>query len=81
MTTLFANQPFEKVALNWVRSHSGAHERRSHEVEQVADVLRGLGVDPLMTSAAHEIFERSGRIGLTPLKTPDEVIRFLDEHT
>jgi hypothetical protein len=49
VTTLFANQPFEKVALNWVRSHSGAHERRCHEVEQVAEVLRGLGVEPVMT--------------------------------
>lgn len=81
VTTLFANQPFEKVALNWVRSHSGAHERRGHEVEQVIEVLRGLGVEPVMTSAAREIFERSGRVGLTSQKTSDEVIRFLDEHT
>jgi len=78
VVTLFASQPFEKVALNWVRSHSGAHGRRRHEVGQVADVLRGLGVEPVMTSATHRIFERSGQVGLESLKTADEVIRYLE---
>lgn len=79
VTTLFATQPFDKVALNWVRSHSGAHERRRHEVEQVAGVLRSLGIDPAMTSAAHAVFERSARAGLKPLATADDVIRFLEK--
>ena len=79
VTTLFANQPFEKVALNWVRSHSGAHVRRRDEVKQVIEVLRGLGVDPVMTSAAREVFEKSGRLGLTPQPSADDVIRFLEK--
>jgi 3-hydroxyisobutyrate dehydrogenase-like beta-hydroxyacid dehydrogenase len=78
VVTLFKSQPFEKVALNWVRSHSGAHARRRHEVSQVADVLRGIGIEPVMTSATYQVFERSGRAGLTSLKTADEVIRYLE---
>ena len=80
VTTLFATQPFEKVALNWVRSHSSAHARRRDEMKQVAEVLRTLGIDPIMTSATQEIFERSGRMGLAPLPTADEVVRFMEQH-
>jgi len=79
VTTLFATQPFEKVALNWVRSHSGAHARRRDEVKQVAEVLRSLGVEPVMTSAAQAIFERSGRLGLMPQASADDVIHFLSK--
>ena len=78
VVTLFASQPFEKVALNWVRSHSGAHVRRRHEVSQVVDVLRGLGIEPVMTSATHEVFGHSARVDLKSLKTADEVIRYLE---
>lgn len=77
VTTLFATQPFEKVALNWVRSHSGAHARRGDEVKQVVSVLRELGIEPLITPAAQAVFERSGRLGLAPATTADDVIRFL----
>jgi hypothetical protein len=81
VTTLFANQPFEKVALNWVRSHSGAHERRGHEVEQVAEVLRGLGVEPAHDLRRPRDLRKVGAHRPHAQKTPDEVIRFLDEHT
>jgi hypothetical protein len=67
------------VALNWVRSHSSAHARRGDEVRQVAELVRSLGIEPVMTSAALALFERSARMGLEPAKTPDEVIRFFDE--
>ena len=79
VTTLFSTQPFEKVALNWVRTHSGAHARRRDEVKQVLGVLRGLGVEPVVTSATHEIFARSGRLGLAAAPSADDVIRFFDE--
>lgn len=79
VTTLFASEPFEKVALNWVRSHSSAHARRRDEVKQVVEVLRGLGVEPVMTSAAQAIFEKSGRMGLTPEGSADDVIRFMSK--
>ena len=79
VTALFASQPFEKVALNWVRTHSGAHARRRDEIKQVAGVLRSLGVEPIMTTAALGLFERSGRLGLAPAPTADDVIRFFNE--
>ncbi len=79
VTRLFASQPFDKVALNWVRSHSAAHGRRYHEVKQVAEVLRSLGIEPTITSATERFFERSGRIGITAAATTDEVIRQFNE--
>lgn len=78
VTTLFATQPFDKVAMNWVRSHSGAHARRRDEMKQVAGVLRELGVEPLVTTGTHALFERSSRVGLEALPSADEVIRFLN---
>lgn len=81
VTTLFASQPFEKVALNWVRSHSGAHARRRDEIRQVVSVLRDLGVEPIMTPAAERLFERSARLGLGPRATADDVIHFFDEQS
>jgi 3-hydroxyisobutyrate dehydrogenase-like beta-hydroxyacid dehydrogenase len=81
VTTLFATQPFDKVALNWVRTHSGAHRRRADEMKQVVAVLRGLGIEPVVTSATQALFERSGALGLGPLPSADDVIRFLDEKT
>lgn len=84
VTTLMANQPFEKTAANWVRTHATAHARRFHEVQQVAEVLRGLGVEPVMTAATEALFQRSQALGFpekfgtTPPSTMDEMIRFLD---
>jgi 3-hydroxyisobutyrate dehydrogenase-like beta-hydroxyacid dehydrogenase len=76
---LFANQSFDKVALNWVRTHGGAHGRRYHEVRQVAEVLRGLGIEPTITSATERFFERSGRLGITAAEKADDVIRTFNE--
>jgi 3-hydroxyisobutyrate dehydrogenase-like beta-hydroxyacid dehydrogenase len=79
VVNLFSTQPFEKVALNWVRSHSGAHARRHAEVKQVVGVLRSLGIEPTMTSASQAVFEQSARADLKPLASADEVIRFLGQ--
>lgn len=79
VTTLFATQPFDKVAMNWVRTHSGAHARRGDEVKQVVGVLRGLGVEPIVTAATYELFQRSARLGLGPMPSADDVIRFFEE--
>jgi 3-hydroxyisobutyrate dehydrogenase-like beta-hydroxyacid dehydrogenase len=79
VTTLFATQGFEKVAANWVRTHAGAHERRHHEMQQVVGVLRELGVEPLVTSATESFFARSGRLGLRPAASMDEVVRTFNE--
>ena len=76
---LFASQPFDKVALNWVKTHAAAHGRRYHEVQQVAEVLRGLGIEPTVTAATEAFFARSARLGLAPAASADEVIRTFDE--
>jgi 3-hydroxyisobutyrate dehydrogenase-like beta-hydroxyacid dehydrogenase len=79
VTGLFATQPFDKVALNWVRTHAAAHERRYHEMQQVAGVLRGLGIEPTLTAATEAFFARSMRLGLAPAQSADEVVRFFNE--
>ena len=61
---LFARNGFERVAENWIRTHPGAHERRLHEVVQVAEEMRTLGLDPVMTAATELVFRRSVAAGL-----------------
>jgi 3-hydroxyisobutyrate dehydrogenase-like beta-hydroxyacid dehydrogenase len=79
VTTLFATQPFDKVALNWVRTHAGAHARRYDEVKQVTGVMRELGLDPTITSATEAFFKRSGSLGLAPAQSADDVVRSFNE--
>jgi 3-hydroxyisobutyrate dehydrogenase-like beta-hydroxyacid dehydrogenase len=64
VTDLLERNPFEQVAANWVRSHAQAHERRYHEVVQVAEVLREIGLEPIMTAGTEALFERSLALGL-----------------
>jgi 3-hydroxyisobutyrate dehydrogenase-like beta-hydroxyacid dehydrogenase len=84
VTELFSAHPFEKTASNWVRSHATAHARRYHEMMQVANVLRQLGVDPTITAATEAFFQRSGSLGLesrfqTTPAAMDEFVRFMNE--
>ena len=84
VTELMANHPFDKTAANWVRTHASAHARRHHEMKQVAEVLRELGVEPTITDATVAFFERSGRLGLEPatasgLAGMDEVVKMFNE--
>ncbi|MGH8660442.1 MAG: DUF1932 domain-containing protein [Burkholderiales bacterium] len=84
VTELFARHPFEKTASNWVRTHATAHARRHHEVQQVAGVLRQLGIEPTVTAATEAFFRRSGSLGLqerftTAPATMDELVRFLNQ--
>lgn len=84
VTELMANHPFEKTAANWVRSHATAHARRYHEMKQVANVLRQLGLEPTMTAATEAFFQRSASLGLQERfgaapATMDEVVRFFNE--
>jgi 3-hydroxyisobutyrate dehydrogenase-like beta-hydroxyacid dehydrogenase len=74
---------FEEVGGNWVRTHGTAHARRWHEMVQVAELLRELGVDAPMTGATVALFERSTRAGLreafaSPPATPSDVIAALE---
>ena len=84
VTNLLANNPFEKVAGNWIVSHVGAHERRYHEMTQVIEVMRALGIEPVMTAATQEFFRRSRSLGLErefPHKPAamEQVIRVFEE--
>ncbi len=85
VTGLMANQPFEKTAANWVRTHATAHQRRFHEIEQVTAVLRQLGIEPVMTAATATFFERAQTLGFaekfgsTPPATMEEVVQFLNQ--
>lgn len=84
VTELMAHHPFEKTASNWVRTHATAHARRHHEMKQVANVLRQLDVEPIVTAATEAFFERSGSLGLqqrfsTTPPAMEEVVRFFNE--
>ena len=55
---------FERVAENWIRTHPVAFERRYHEMVQVVETLKEMGVEPLMTEGAKDFFKRSCALGL-----------------
>ena len=55
---------FERVAENWIRTHSVAFERRYHEMVQVVETLKEMGVEPLMTKGTLDFFGRSRALGL-----------------
>lgn len=83
VTDLLERNPFEQVAANWVRTHALAHERRYHEMVEVAGVLREIGLEPIMTEGTRALFERSMSLGLKeafPEKpaTMGEVIEVLE---
>ena len=61
---LFTTKGFEAVAKNWVSTHGTAHERRYHEVVQVVEEMRALGLEPIMTQATEAFFRRSTSMGL-----------------
>jgi hypothetical protein len=65
VAALFSGNSFEDVARNWVCSHALAHERRFHEMVQVADLLKEMNQDALMTNATLAFFERSTKLKLS----------------
>ncbi len=65
ITTLFAKNNFDDVARNWVCSHGVAHERRYHEMIQVADLLTKMNHDGIMTNASLAFFKRATDLKLS----------------
>lgn len=59
VTTLLAENDFDQVSRNWVCSHGVAHERRYHEMVQVAALLSNMKIDAIMTDATTAFFKRS----------------------
>jgi len=55
---------FERVAENWIRTHPVAFKRRYHEMVQVVETLKEMGVEPLMTEGTKDFFRRSCALGL-----------------
>ncbi len=81
---LFARNPFDLVAGNWIKTHATAHERRYHEMKQVSEVLQEIGLEPMLTSATEAFFKRSCELGLKDAfpEKPDTlqaVIEFMEE--
>jgi len=81
---LLRDHPFDKIAGNWIVSHVGAHERRHHEMMQVTEVMRALGVEPVMTAATEQFFRRSGSLDLARSSAGkpaamEQVIRVFEE--
>ena len=64
VAAFMAAHPFDRIAENWLKTHPAACERRCHEMAQVTQTMREIGVDPLMTAATEDFFVRSCRLGL-----------------
>lgn len=64
VSEFMTQNPFDRVAANWGRSHAVAHQRRYHEMQQVTETMREIGLEPLMTAATEAFFGRSGKLGL-----------------
>jgi 3-hydroxyisobutyrate dehydrogenase-like beta-hydroxyacid dehydrogenase len=83
LTDTMARTSFEAQADNWVRTHASAYERRYHEMVQVEDTVRGLGLEPIMAAATRAFFAHSRGLGLSyafpqGAETLDAVIEFLE---
>lgn len=67
----------------WIRSHAISSERRYCEMREVGRFLEDLGVEPMLTRAAAEVFRRSNESGIAARFTQEperfaEVIEFLE---
>ncbi len=83
ISELMTNNPFEQIASNWVQSHTIAYERRYHEMVQVVNTMKEIGIEPLMTSATETFFKRSLSVGFRekfPQKpdSMEKVIEFME---
>ena len=74
--------PFERVAANWIRTHPLACHRRYHELRQVKETLRELGLTPVMSLATEAFFDRSRVLARDQAPAPDswqQAIAWLEE--
>lgn len=83
ITNFMGKKSFDQIATNWIKTHVLAYERRYHEMIQVVETIKELDLNPVMTSATKEFFNRSLSLGLkeTFLQKPDsseEVISFME---
>ncbi len=83
ITQFMAENPFDRVAANWIQTHAVAHQRRYHEMVQVIETMREIEVEPIMTSATEAFFERSLSLGFHETfkhkpKTLQAVVDFME---
>jgi len=86
ITDFMSRKPFDQIATNWIQTHALAYERRYHEITQVIETMKKLGIEPIMTSGTEAFFRRSLSLGLKNvfLKKPDsfeKVINFIEKKT
>jgi len=86
ITDFMSKKPFDQIAANWIKTHVIAYERRYHEITQVIETMKELGIEPIMTSGTEAFFRRSLSLELKEnfLKKPDsfeEVIDFMEKKT
>ncbi len=72
------------TASNWLRTHATAHERRYHEMVQVAETMQAMGIDPVMTAGTVAFFNRSRTLGLDDAfpelpKAMDKVVAHMEK--
>jgi 3-hydroxyisobutyrate dehydrogenase len=58
-----SQKSFAKIASNWVQTHAIAYERRYHEMVQVVETMREIGIEPIMTIGTEAFFKRSLSLG------------------
>ncbi len=78
-----AKDGVERMLETWIRSHAVSSERRYCEMREVGGFLEGLGLEPVLTRAAAEVFRRSNEAGIARHfnREPErfaEVIEFLE---
>jgi len=59
ITDFMQKKPFAAIGGNWIQTHAVAYERRYHEMVQVIETMREIGIDPIMTDATTAFFKRS----------------------
>lgn len=64
LTEWFASLPFDQQASRIVRSTAVHAARRADEVGMSAEILRDLGMDPVMSSATETVLKRVAALGL-----------------
>jgi len=83
VTEFMDRNAFGQVAENWIQTHATACERRYHEMVQVAETLREIGIAPVMAAATESFFNRSRLLELyrafpTKPRSKEEVITYME---
>jgi 3-hydroxyisobutyrate dehydrogenase-like beta-hydroxyacid dehydrogenase len=84
VTEFMSKKSFEEIAVNWIKTHPMAYERRYHEMVQVLETMKEIGIEPIMTASTKDFFKRSASLGIKEAFDckPDsfeEVIDFLEK--